>query len=110
MGGVRLVDAADAPEMNVPTNNFLRRGVSVVKSLERRVESGDCCGRRLVAVDSDDRTQAERVRKKKHYSNPKNPKGTALVVPGIRSLRLRRTDFGSRLTHVESLAGVFTFG
>jgi len=63
-----------------------------------------------VSGELENGTCAQRIGKEKSNNRPKNPKGTALVVRGIRGLRFGKAGFGSLLVHVESLAGPFWFG
>jgi hypothetical protein len=86
--------------VEVPIKKLMRRGAFVVKRVEGSVQSSYYPSRWAVSGELENGTCAQRIGKEKSNNRPKNPKGTALVVRGVQSLRFRRTELGSFLTHI----------
>src|SRR5580765_3065239 len=85
----------DAPEVEVPIEEFSRRGAFVTKCFEGRVQNLYRRRRRPVpSTELENWASAQWIGKEKSNNRPKNPKGTALVVRGVQSLRFRRTELG----------------
>ncbi len=95
-----------APEVKVPFDGAVGLGTVGVQICERPVDNFNKIRRDFVFVfiSQSHGPDAQRIDKEECHECPKNPKGTALVVRGIRGLRFGGSGFGWFRAHVKSLA------